>query len=233
MPTGFQVYNDSGFLQVDQDTFNFTLTNKGTLTLNNTAYGSATIRRGSFSVTATYPVIAIQSSYDTFVNVINTGTNAWTVYVWSLNCPNAGTVAWYLFASANNNATTDNFGLEVFNASGVRVFHSSAKVMRVFGSIVADTTSLALTSGRSYAIAQQSMKNLQTSTDTGIVDPFNGLNDYYTFINSNGSAWISGTTAYCDLIQYENYNNSFRIGTANTSVSSGTNAFLVVDVTNF
>lgn len=155
MPIGLQVLNDDGNIVIDEEYRNFTLHAKGTATMGSSDIGgTAAIYACTITATGcTTPMLALKSA--SYVSVIGAAVSGgtWTYEIYS-NTPSF-TFDWYVFDVATLPA--DTFGFAVYNSSGALVFHSSNKAMRVVRSDPAgtgETTGIALTAGRTYAVIQ-------------------------------------------------------------------------------
>lgn len=224
MTTGFQsISTTGGVVQIDQDTTNFALVAKGTGTFSNLAYGSTTVRYCLTTVTGLRnPVIAIQtaSGIDFWSGMKANGGGSFSFYVYSTGATNGSTFTYYIFDSADLSTISDRAGLQIFNASGTTVFHSSAKAMRVVG--VQNTYStVTYSSGPTYAVAMSSFEIQMTSTDLG--------GGTISNVNYWSSAAVTGNSVNLYLNVIESYIGS--VLQANTD--NGVPYILVIDVTNY
>ena len=138
MPAGLQVFNDSGIVQIDGTYSNLQLTAKGTASTSMQNLSYFTQANGTFryntpyttvSFTGNTPVFAV--SGDSTVSVVSTSVSGsvWTVGIITPNGP--ASFEWYVFDEASSSG--GNYGLQVFNDSGVLVFDSSNKYFRQIG----------------------------------------------------------------------------------------------------
>lgn len=220
MIAGFQSINDYGTYQLDENNPSLHMTAKGTRVLND-GFGFPT---NSIVFDATAPIVLVRStnhgdysfgvSYTTAYN----GTN-WTTYI-------SGhfneTVEYWIFDTAVP-AAAGNFGLELFNGSGSRIYSSSVNPLNIAGIITGNYATLpgdyTYTSGRNYAALQTQYATHYERSSAGA----GGFDEYiYTM-----------TTAY-------SITNGVRLG--NSEVSSIINGsmlsqdiatFLVIDVTDY
>ena len=119
MSAGLQIVNNNGVVIIDENYPCLTLRTKGTMTAS--LQGGAYI--ASFTTAADLPVVAFYSAGGpcTIRSRINSGGN------WTFTVVTTGTytIEWYLFDRPQYAAGT-NVGLQVFDASGVLVYTSSA-----------------------------------------------------------------------------------------------------------
>lgn len=127
MPAGFQIINDSGVVQVDQDYKNYALYSKTTITSWSSSWNSGT---GGTVFSAAVPippsgsyVIALITSGASSASVMYGGT------VMATAPSGTPTVTAYVFAAPTASGSTS--GVQVFDASGGVVFDSALKYMRV------------------------------------------------------------------------------------------------------
>lgn len=223
MTTGFQAINSSGVVQIDQDTANFALVLKSTGTFTNLTFGSVVIRYCLFTVTGLRnPVLAVQtaSGIDFWSGMKANGSGSFSFYVYSAGAAASSTFTYYIFDSADLSTISDRTGMQIFNASGVTVFHSSAKAMRVVGSQTAYST-VTYSSGPTYAVAMSSYENKFDSIDLG--------GGTISNLNQWSEATVTGNSVALSLNPIESY-----IGTTlQTSTDHGVPYILVIDVTNY
>lgn len=136
MPAGFQVINDSGVIQIDQDYFNYSMVAKGTLAVNG---GGANISvSGSVA-----PVLCFRPT-GAAVGIMGFTFNAGGTSVWNLRAsvqPNlTASVDWWVF-DAERAVSDTGPGLSVYDGSGNVVYNSNTPEMRVAG--VASTPAFA------------------------------------------------------------------------------------------
>lgn len=131
MPEGLQIFNDSGFIQIDANYLNMELKSKGSAVIgpSNMANGGSTIGKVSFSVGGENPSIAFISSGMAACYLASRSGSTFTFEIY--NGENANnTVEWFVFDNSNNDGA-GNSGLQVFNAVGRLVFDSNKKYLRV------------------------------------------------------------------------------------------------------
>ena len=223
MTTGFQAISSSGIVQIDQDTANFALVAKGTQTFSNTVFGSTHVRYCLFTVTGLRnPVLAVKtaSGIDFWSGMKANGSGSFTFYVYSTLATAGQSFTYYVFDSADLSSISDRTGMQIFNASGVTVFHSSAKAMRVVGSQTAYST-VTYSSGPVYAVAMSSYENRFDSIDLGGGSVSN--------LNQWSTATVTGNKVALSLEAVESYVTT----TVQVSTDHGTPYILVIDVTNY
>lgn len=131
MGAGFQVFNESGNIQIDADYNNYVMTGKGTLTTANSAVGyTASISSGKknsiFAFRGT-GFAAVFNSLDSAGNVVHNIMSGTT----------SVTLDWWVFAADPPGAS--NNGFEVYNSVGQRVFQGTEKYLKL---LRFDTTSV-------------------------------------------------------------------------------------------
>lgn len=236
MPAGLQIINDGGNIQIDEATQNFVLTNQGSVTLTSIVEGGETLWIGSVSVTATFPLFFHRSSaYTSVIRSTNSGS-AWTFHFLGKVNPGSA-VPWYLFDVAPT--PSENFGLEVFTASGARAFHSSQRPLRVvdvYSATTGDFVTRTLPAGRTYAVGQSGLwryeEQLLSDLDPGPLPPGQS---YYSYLNQVGGARINSSTGNPDLsiITIENRIQGLPNGSPEYVITDGQFQFVSVDVTNY
>jgi hypothetical protein len=224
MPTaGLEIRNDSGYLLITQDYSSFQLKQKGSGTLTSTTFGAGTVGTASFTVTGLrYPVLAVSVAYPNAFRVAtkNNGGGSFTFYIYSAGASTGTAYSYWLFDSADLASTSDRFGLEVFNASGQRVYHSSLGSMRI-GGLINGSGVLNLTSGRTYAVAfsgfHQQFQSIYFAPLT------------YSNLNTFSAATINGPQVNLGTDVYESYVTS----TQQAQTDIGTASIVVLDVTGY
>lgn len=114
MPSGIQIVNNSGVVQVDQDYSNFLLVSKGV------GSGEFTISVGNSKA----PLLCMRPSALTYLqrfDYVQNGTSTWTVR-------SDGQVNWYVFDSSV--PSPGNSGLEVYRGDGSLAFSTNSKAMK-------------------------------------------------------------------------------------------------------
>lgn len=159
MPAGLTVYNTSGTVQVDENWRNYgfrqiipvSITSYTTSPPNPAGYNgmpyALTVSGSAALLVACVAENLIPVKLHQYYN-----GSSWT-FNWVFMCEFAGTtvtetVKFYVFDTMDG--TYSNVGLEVFNASGIRTFHSDAPVMKL-GGIQTCNNGFNGTSGHSYA----------------------------------------------------------------------------------
>lgn len=125
MGAGFQVFNDSGNIQIDADYSNYVLTGKGTSTT-----GAGSEFTGNYAAIGSgkkNSIIAIRSS--TFAYVFNKLDSSGNVVHYVFTFGGAASFDWWVFA-ADPPAPT-NSGFEVYNAQGQVVFSANGKYLKL------------------------------------------------------------------------------------------------------
>lgn len=148
MPVGLQVFNDDGIVQIDQDYFSFGLRQKGTAVCNQSIGGPTAMRYAAVTVTgATAPMIAVHHSGFLALYRVSVSGSTWTFYFLGGN----GLTFEYFIFDVYNAAMAPPGGLEIFNASGARVFSSQTPPARIVG---VGASFSGLNASRKYAACQ-------------------------------------------------------------------------------
>ncbi|BBP95976.1 hypothetical protein BSFA1_11050 [Burkholderia sp. SFA1] len=170
---GLQLFNSSGNLQIDSTFKNLGLREKGTTRSG----GSPAGNMGWYWATVTTsvgnaPMIAFRSSSKCYLRYSSISGSQITYW---FHCLGTGvTVQYWIFDDPSLATLSGNYGLQVFNASGSKVFDSRTKYMRVIDSIsAAGSSGDALDNGftRSYsgtpAVVQGQLRTRITNTAAG------------------------------------------------------------------
>lgn len=148
MPAGLTIYNDSGTVQVDESYRNVALKEKRAVALSHSIGAVYT----NIVVTGVNALVAMQSAnYAPFLVETTFDGVDWT-YRWGFQylgagAPTSDTAYAYIFDVVDPNP--DNFGMEVYDASGNLVFHSSAKCLKIVA-VAGHSSGYTGTSGRVY-----------------------------------------------------------------------------------
>ena len=131
MPEGLQVFNDSGFVQIDANYLNMELKSKGSAVIgpSNMANGGSLIGKISFTVGGETPAVAVISSGYVACYLASRSGNSFTFEIYNGESANTS-VEWFVFDNSNNEGV-GNSGLQVLNAAGRLVFDSNKKYLRV------------------------------------------------------------------------------------------------------
>lgn len=126
MPEGLEVFNDAGQRVIDPEIQNFGLIASGRVTtsaiVGNFRYHDI-VSAGRVS-----PILALNAGGN-WVGILGVSISGST-YTWRVVTLSAANVDYWLF---DETPVVENFGLEVFNAAGDRVYHSGIGAMRVVG----------------------------------------------------------------------------------------------------
>lgn len=229
MPAGIEVRNDAGVLQIDETYINFTLVSQGTATTSTFYYtggGSpgASVYYADVTVTGrTSPMLAIRSSAAVYIERISISGGSWT---WRVLAASGVSFDWFCF-DLTPAGSLDTFGLEVFNASGVRVFHSSQKPMRIAGEYGYD--------GDGFTIDSVPAVNLDPTKSYAVVLLKQGYGEWVQDdVSDQRAVWYSGSEAGAGFIRYARVLKSYDSGTTGGGVSEPQEArLLAIDVTNY
>lgn len=273
----FRVYNADGSLQVSENQFAMGLVTSGTLTLvDDGATHPQPMVVGSIQVNnATNPVIAILPPDSPFassgagainqVRVTVSGNNFTFHYRAKSNSPI--TFQYWVFdvaTKAMKDSTMTNAGIRVFDSAGVLTFDAAMPVLRIAdyktlsmpphdsppGSIPSPTTTVAVPTGRTYAIISSFLGYAVTMYDAGgygdqpggaiIRDPdaeppLPGSYQWKSmYLESNHSGIRrSGSTLQMGLYQFEYFYGWYPGTTEEHFWSFGQLGFAIVDVTDF
>lgn len=131
MPEGLQVFNDSGFIQIDANYLNLELKQRGSFNLagSNTANGGSTSSGLSVTVNGESPVIAIQSTTFCCAYPLSQNGNSFTFYIYNGD-NQACSGEYFVFDNSSADQASDS-GFQVFNPQGRLVFDAGKKYLRV------------------------------------------------------------------------------------------------------
>ena len=220
MSFGFQLIGDSSNYQVDDTYANYVMTSKGTGTLTTDNMYPQAIVSCSITVSGVAPMIAYSCSSRMVQLYVQNSGSTWTFFMTSKTATNGSTFNYYIFDKADQDSVSGGYGIEVFNSSGVRTFHSSNKVLRIAG--IGGGT---YTSGRTYAAIQFVQGMSYNETDISGVGSLYRINLSYT------GASISSNVVSVAANIYVNYTTTTITG--NTYSNSSGSVFGVIDVTNY
>lgn len=149
MGAGFQVFNDSNFLQIDADYSNHEFVTKGTYSIgpSNLANGGSNIGSTTVTVAGRNPVIALNSSSLCYASLQSQSGGVFTFYIY--NGENTTVSGEYFIFDTASDASAGNTGMQIFNAAGKLVFDSNKKYMKVLDYF--DSTVVSEDQTRSYA----------------------------------------------------------------------------------
>ena len=155
MTAGFQIINDSGIVQVDQDYKNVGLSAKGTLSgvYDHTPSGTTRpVYTYTLDVSAySFPIVAIDATFPVagYPRTQSTG-----IYKFISN--QAGSFNYYIFSlTSPQYYSTENVGVQVFNGDGTLAFDSRIrypKLVDVYITTGFTTVSHTYAAGRKYAV---------------------------------------------------------------------------------
>ncbi|BBC72929.1 conserved hypothetical protein [Altererythrobacter sp. B11] len=234
MPAGLQVFNNSNTVVVDESYFNLVLRQKVAATTTATEYSSAPgTSKYPFTYNGpSYPWLAWQCSEALMVQGFTRSGNNWTFV---LRCSGPVGTPFTLLVFAEPSPTEDygNCGLEVFNASGQRVYHSGAKPARVVDVFV-QGAGLPSSNVRTYTADRQYATSMTTPATMNVMQPINPgppIPPPYNVVTNFGGAgggageiitktWIAARSGPYD-------------GTTGFSTHSQQGLCVVLDVTNY
>jgi hypothetical protein len=250
MVSGLQVFNDDNVFQIDQDYQGFAMKYKGTISMVVDPISRPNpIYIGSVTVSAINPIMAISSNAHCGIYSITSSGGYWTFNIRS-SLYGLTSVDYWIFDVVSNVTITDTVGLEVFNASGTRVWHSSMKPLNIVDVITMDPiyptwrgyseaveqiAESILPSGRAYAIVQgnQAVRLEQfTAEDYPFPPSFEG--DKWMYIRSiQGSSKVVGNIIESGYTIFEDIAVESPISTADTGIGRGQGIFWAIDVTGY
>ena len=220
MSFGFVAYNDSGTYQADDTYANYAITSSGTGTFATDYSFANTIVSCTITVTGVAPLIAYSCGSRMSQMTVSNSGSTWSFYMTSKVAANGSTFSYWIFDKADQATPSGTMGLEVFNASGVRVFHSHTKVLRVAG-IGAGT----YTAGRTYATIQLTLGMAYNETD------ISGVGTNYRINLSFSGSSVSSNVVTLGTSVYENYTTTSITGDTYSNATAG--LYIVIDVTNY
>lgn len=231
MTLGFRARNAANAIQIDQTYRNLALRAKGSLQATTpwlSSWRIATVTLGGNS-----PVIAWRcDSPCAMVGATRSGQN--TTYTF-LVAASAGTIEWWLFDEPIYGDVTGRLGLRIRNpTSGVTVFDSRQKYMRIIGSVIGSLANGFPSGTASYpgspAIVTGNAAYVYTSQTIGAPGgppPYPWM-DFVTYPMAAAAAqqltWSSQMSPATDHPASQTFNNPSRQDAYN---------YLVIDVSNF
>lgn len=234
---GIQVINQtSGSVQIDQNYKCWGMSTKSSSSTWSTAsYFTSSYHYIDITATATTPMLAI-SCPDTvyIIATSNTGTS-WTWRIIS-SIVTSSTLSWWVFDTLDHLTITDHFGIEVFDASSNRVFHSSSKPLRVVGAASGSPTSGTFSgiAGHTYGVIHANVYFNEHYYHSGTVYlPVIGGHTYWDWDDTYSASSVSGTTVTYGATFIDTNHGSFAGITAPPDFTKGQDSYVIVDVTNY
>lgn len=131
MPAGIEVYNDSGFFQIDSTYTNFRLTSTQTFSFPGAAGAPPELFAGivTTAISGNTPLVAIRSSVLCSVAMIRTITP--TTFLVKVTASDAGPGSFTMYVFDQSPPTPGNCGLQVWDGGGKQVYDSNDKSLRV------------------------------------------------------------------------------------------------------
>lgn len=215
MPTGLKVIGSHGVAQIDETNKNFVVVASGSKSSGDWGVAGVSNFVQIVVTNAVNPVIAFRCTEQVALGYTSISGSTWTITLLT-NIP-AALSYWVFDESPATNP--GNFGLEIYNAAGQRVYHSEQKPLRVVG-----TGAGTYASGPTYAVIRPDPGYAYTSTPTGLPFP-----EEYDFQGYLMSAAVNSNVISETGVQVDNSLVSPDPG----SYSGVTGATLVIDVTNF
>ncbi len=259
MAVGFQVWNDWGTTQVDQDHITLAMSAKGSITMTlDPATHPQPMRIGSVTVTGDNPIIAFApSTPGVFVNLLRQSRNGdqWTFHFRAQAGANF-TLAYWTFDKPERAMTGgDGFGIQVFRDDGGIAFDSGMKPLRVVE--VADLdppadgdgissrgrlqrlVTMDIPAGQTYAIVQGSFCYTELMFNVGRLDPDGptlpgnpGIKQM-TLEGYHSAGTINGGRVQAGLARFEAFTGNYTGSTQEVSRTHGDLMHWIVDVTNY
>lgn len=162
MTAGLQVYGSHGVIQIDQDYRNFVVVASGSKVSGDWVASGASNYLQIVVTSATAPLLAFKCAEQVGLGYTAISGSTWTI---TLLTNNPAALDYWVF-DVSPAASPASFGLEIYNASSERVFHTSQKPMRVVG-----TGAGTYASGRTYAVIRADPAWTYLSTPTGLPFP--------------------------------------------------------------
>lgn len=232
MGAGFQCFNDSGYIQIDEKYRNLALLRK--TTLSGTDANSAgvplaayTCRWVSYVATSKESVLAFYSTGKVcpFVVQEQNGTFVWKIALDSGSGKNQITI--FEFGPPPASGSGSGWGFQVFNDDSQLVFDANFKYMRLVGFLVGSFVDLikrsrSYTPGRTYAVAY--------GCGAANYDSYQDLpGQFQNYVGMYMTQFTSPHVLYFDEVGVYSSSSSVQQG---GGPSYGT-AMTVIDVTNF
>ncbi len=246
--TGFQVYDESGNLQIDSESLTHYLYSSGTVSTTTRAFGNTNPSSFVISVPTSVPlpIVAISSGY-AFAQYgrVQNGSN-WE-YRFISAAPVSTSISYWVFASMQNTSASSP-GIVVYDSSGNIVFNTANKPLRITGVLTTSSSSVTA-SGRTLAIACANFSGYRVITPgtwyyNGVPDvppddpPM--ADDWVQEADLDGDlygGYVSGSTAYASSVSFDDVTIDYQDGygtslTTAVAWDSGYKPNLVIDVTN-
>lgn len=229
MPAGLTVYNDAGYIQIDETYKNLALVQKATVATT-TSLASASSAASQVTLTFTNrskPILFFRGSVKIANMAMAVSGTTYTYYVQVAGAVGT-TFDYYLF----DEPVLQNLkvGLEVYNSAGQLTFESGQKYIRVVDFIKnvaatsgTSTTDYTYTAGRTYAFGFASMGYLSLYITPGPGGlPAGSVNNY-----------LVGGLSITDGVRIGSF-NTYRQTYTGSGVTYAVNAnILIIDVTSF
>lgn len=230
MPTGFQIFNDSGYVQIDADYLNMELKNTGAATIapSNMASGGGQNSSVTFTVTGENPAIAVISDRMSACYLVSRSGSSFTFAIYNGENANSN-VQWFHFDNSDNNGA-GNSGVQVFNASQRLVFDSNKKYLRVLDYWVRSTGNLETRSypGKKVAVIMCDY-GYRFVVQNSPADPGSTT---HKFLQSQLDC-AKASTSNLSIELTATWTNAYAPYNGERDTGEGPSRWLVVDVTNF
>ncbi|GGA05474.1 hypothetical protein [Dyella caseinilytica] len=147
MPVGFQVFGDSGAVQIDDNYANLALVGKGTLSPGNPGQDGGNMMQVSTGA-ANAMIFLRASQIGVAVGAVSDSGGVRTFTIWMAS--GVTSVNYWVFGTPP--APTSRFGLQIFRSDGQCTFDSANKYMRVIGNIDTSSATIGGTAGKQFGL---------------------------------------------------------------------------------
>ena len=243
---GAEFHNAAGLVQMNSSEFNFALRSKGTLSgwVPDPAWGSGTATYKTYlTVQGGAPIIALHGDeYASVQSATFDGTD-WVFYIIAPYTVTSTTIEWFCFDLAANVTTTDDYGIELRNASNQVTFRIGQNPIRgiefislpnpssVPGSDYDAYETVAVPSGRKYAIFQCGLFQMHEVLWVNAAEEFGFANYRISDVIQAGK--VSTTTATFNILWLYVHYEIMVDTTISSRDMSGSLQWMLIDVTNF
>lgn len=239
---GLIIRNQDNFIQIDSTYANLGLTSKGTTTAPDYAGGlNGGYYQGYVTVTGINPIIALSSTDYCKVRMMTQSGNSFTFYIW---CKTQNqSFDYYVFDSPGIISLSGNYGLQVFNNGGSKVFDSRIPYMRVkdvrtmyYGSTQPPGTDTPTDSAQYVSLGKIAVIESQAIKYYSVVQlPGGNPGDPPVVIFNSHSVFKTSSNVYNAIVDSVGTSNYSRGSEAPQGISAGNrnSMHMIIDVTNY
>jgi len=224
MPAGFEVYDEKGQLQFNNELLLYFLRKTGTVTVGNT--GGSNSRYVYVPEAQAYKnaLVGFSGPIDYGIGLFLNGA---INFEYVTDAPVGTVYKYYIFETSDKITTDINTGIQVFNSSGQITFSSTYRVMRSLAVLHTANNDTATFNGKTLGVVPTSWCGYNTYGPPQSEEP-----GYYyqDFSVCAGAIVNNGNTAETRIIEVPGGRGDV-FGPMPTSTLSAAGKFLVIDVT--